>query len=101
MQDVLEDGNWTQAQLAQQLGVSQELLARLIAGEVALTETVAGVFAAGAWRFDGFLACAGGAISCRGCGSGGGCVAGVGHLWHPLPLLPSTSTTVGQKTVSR
>lgn len=42
MQDLLEERNWTQAQLAQQLGFSQEFLERLIAGDVALTEVVAG-----------------------------------------------------------
>jgi HTH-type transcriptional regulator/antitoxin HigA len=42
VQDLLEERNWTQAQLAQQLGFSQEFLARLIAGEVVLTEAVAG-----------------------------------------------------------
>ena len=42
MRDLLEEGNWTQAQLAQQLGFSQEFLARLIAGEVVLTEALAG-----------------------------------------------------------
>lgn len=42
MQDLLEERNWTQAQLAQQLGFSAEFLGQLINGDVALTELVAG-----------------------------------------------------------
>jgi HTH-type transcriptional regulator / antitoxin HigA len=41
VQDLMEEHGWTEAQLVQQLGLSQDFVSELISGEALLNETVA------------------------------------------------------------